>query len=110
MRARKPASRTNFARLDASEGIPDDAIPEVTEEMLDRATLYFGGVPIRGPRVRGRLLGSGKKEPIKVRIDKDILAHFRATGRGWQTRLNDTLRAALRSKLKGGAAKAKKAG
>jgi uncharacterized protein (DUF4415 family) len=108
MRAKKHVSKTDFAKLDASEGIPDDDIPELTEEMLDRATLRIGGVVIRAPRTRGRPLGSGKKEPIKVRIDKDILAHFRATGRGWQTRLNDTLRASLRGKP--GGAKSKRAG
>ena len=27
-----------------------------------------------------------------VRFDLDILAAFKATGKGWQTRMNDTLR------------------
>ena len=32
------------------------------------------------------------KEKVTVRLDADILAHFRSTGRGWQTRLNEALR------------------
>ncbi len=32
------------------------------------------------------------KEKITVRLDSDIVAHFRQGGRGWQTRLNDALR------------------
>ena len=32
------------------------------------------------------------KEKVTVRLDADIVAHFRSTGRGWQTRLNDALR------------------
>ena len=35
------------------------------------------------------------KERITIRLDADIAAHFRATGPGWQTRLNDTLRQAM---------------
>ena len=42
------------------------------------------------------------KEAIKLRLDRDLLAHFRATGRGWQTRINDTLRKAARLKRAGG--------
>ena len=35
------------------------------------------------------------KELISIRLDPDIAAHFRATGPGWQTRINDTLRRAV---------------
>ena len=42
-------------------------------------------------RTRGR-----QKAPTKVhinlRLDADIVSHLRASGKGWQTRLNDTLR------------------
>jgi uncharacterized protein (DUF4415 family) len=95
MNGKSPRTWSNLAKVDATPGIPDDEIPEITREDLDRATLRFNGIVIRGPRKRGRPLGSGKKSPIHVRIDKDILAHFRATGRGWQTRLNAALRTAI---------------
>ena len=40
-----------------------------------------------------------QKTPTKVfvgiRLDADIVAHFREGGKGWQTRLNDTLRRAV---------------
>ena len=32
------------------------------------------------------------KEAISIRIDKDVLAKFKATGSGWQTRMNAALR------------------
>ncbi|MET3605898.1 uncharacterized protein (DUF4415 family) [Sphaerotilus sulfidivorans] len=35
------------------------------------------------------------KEPVKLRLDADVLAALRASGDGWQTRINDMLRAAL---------------
>lgn len=40
----------------------------------------------------GRKLGSGVKESQNMRFDRDILATFKATGKGWQTRMNDALR------------------
>lgn len=47
-------------------------------------------------RGRGRPLSEAPKETISLRIDQDVLAHFRATGPGWQTRMNDALRKAAR--------------
>jgi len=41
---------------------------------------------------RGRPTLKNPKEHINIRIDADILAAFRATGSGWQTRLNIVLR------------------
>jgi uncharacterized protein (DUF4415 family) len=31
---------------------------------------------------------------VTLRIDQDVLEHFRATGPGWQDRINDVLRKA----------------
>lgn len=44
---------------------------------------------------RSRPLGSVKldaKKPVKFRLDLDLLEALRATGRGWQTRVNALLR------------------
>nr|WP_243410843.1 BrnA antitoxin family protein [Pusillimonas noertemannii] len=49
-------------------------------------------------RRRGRPAGSKQavtKEAVKIRLDADVLAALRASGDGWQTRINDTLRASL---------------
>lgn len=43
-------------------------------------------------KLRGRPAGSGDKEQITLRIDKDMLDLFRKTGAGWQTRINAALR------------------
>lgn len=43
-------------------------------------------------RGRGRPLGSGTKEQVTLRLDVEILEQFKATGKGWQTRINDALR------------------
>ncbi len=44
----------------------------------------------------GRKLGSGIKESQNIRFDRDILAAFKATGKGWQTRMNEALRVYLK--------------
>jgi len=50
-------------------------------------------------RARGRPAGSVQattKQAVKLRLDADVLEALRATGEGWQTRINDMLRASLR--------------
>lgn len=41
---------------------------------------------------RGRPLGSGTKTQVTLRLDAEVLAKFKATGDGWQTRINDALK------------------
>ena len=51
-------------------------------------------------RTRGRPVGSVQavtKERITLRVDPDVLAALKATGRGWQTRVNDALREDLKA-------------
>jgi uncharacterized protein (DUF4415 family) len=60
----------------------------------------FGSLSGLSPSLQAKLRGRPKlsvtKEPVKLRLDADVLAALRATGDGWQTRINDTLRASLR--------------
>jgi len=56
------------------------------------------GIWATRPRRRGRPKGSRQdvtKEAIKIRLDADVMAALRASGDGWQTRINDALRASL---------------
>jgi uncharacterized protein (DUF4415 family) len=41
---------------------------------------------------RGRPLGSGTKTQITLRLDVDVVDKFKASGDGWQTRINDALK------------------
>src|SRR5882762_5397580 len=43
----------------------------------------------------GRPLIEYPKEAVKLRIDADVLAKFRQSGPGWQTRINGILKAAV---------------
>jgi len=39
-----------------------------------------------------------KKEPVNLRIDSDVLDWFRQSGKGYQTRMNNVLRAFVTSR------------
>ena len=66
---------------------PDDA-PELTDEFFQRADEFEGSRLVR----RGRPKALTTKQLVSVRYDKDIVAAFKATGKGWQSRMNDALR------------------
>lgn len=66
---------------------PDDA-PEITEKWIAEADLYRGKKLVQ----RGRPAGSGQKTQTTLRISKDVLEFFRATGPGWQTRMDNALK------------------
>ncbi len=84
---------TDLAKLDAHEIQPEEYedIPELTDEWFDQADLYHGDKLIR----RGRPPLDNPKKLISLRIDPDIIERFRATGPGWQSRINAVLRAHL---------------
>jgi len=58
----------------------------------DPDTREVSGEEFKKMRKRGRPLGSGTKEQTTIRLDADIIATFKQTGDGWQTRINDALR------------------
>ncbi|WP_426027164.1 BrnA antitoxin family protein [Brevundimonas sp. TWP2-3-4b2] len=73
----------------------DDA-PELTRDMIKRASRGRNVLPEavlaqfrRGP---GRPPADNPKVPVSIRLDKDVVDHFKATGDGWQTRINSILR------------------
>jgi uncharacterized protein (DUF4415 family) len=60
------------------------------------AVMKQGGVVIGRVKTRGRNT-QPLKEQVSVRYSPDVLAAFRATGIGWQTRMNDALKDWLRT-------------
>ena len=66
-----------------------EEIPELTDEDFARGVWSIGGKPLR----RGRPKASGVKEAVNIRLSPEVVAHFRATGPGWQTRINEVLKA-----------------
>lgn len=73
--------------------------PEWTEEDFKNARPFAEVFPelaesIR--RSRGRPAVESPKRQISLRLDPDVIDAFKATGKGWQGRINDTLRKAAK--------------
>lgn len=72
----------------------DEDNPEWTEEMF-RTALRFHELPV-GLQKKLRGVRGPQKKPVKVqtaiRFDADVIEALRATGKGWQTRVNDVMR------------------
>ncbi len=75
---------------------PDEA-PRLDRAWFESADLYHGGKLIR----RGRPRSESTKRATSIRLDADVLAHFRAGGPGWQSRINETLRKAAKLPVRG---------
>jgi uncharacterized protein (DUF4415 family) len=64
---------------------PDAENPEWTPADFRRAMPFMDAVIASGTL---------RKIPVLLRVDPDVLARFRASGPGWQTRMNAALRKA----------------
>ena len=81
----------------------DDDNPEWIEADFARARPAADILPAAvlaafGKGKRGRPVGSTKakaKQSVTLRLDPDVLAGWRASGPGWQARMNEALRAAI---------------
>jgi uncharacterized protein (DUF4415 family) len=65
-------------------------IPELTDEWFHKAELHKAGRPVR----RGRPPAANKKRLVSLRLSPDVLDKFKATGPGWQTRIDAALKKA----------------
>ena len=63
---------------------PDDA-PDLSQ---DDWTAKMAKAKVR----RGRPTIANPKVSTTIRLSPDVIAHFKAGGAGWQTRINDALR------------------
>ncbi len=75
---------------------PNDA-PELTDEWFDTADYYEGDKLVR----RGRPKSVSPKKAVSLRLDPDVVAHYRKAGPGWQSRINETLRKVAKLKVRG---------
>ena len=93
MNAKSKRIKSNLRKIDshAISAAEYAELPEVTVAMLERAEYRVGGRLKRHPRHRGP-----QKAPTKIalslRLSPEVVVHFKATGRGWQTRIDETLK------------------
>ena len=72
--------------------------PEITPELLQNARPFAEVFPDLAASIR-RARGKQKlptKQLVSLRIDQDVLEAFKASGSGWQRRMNDSLRKAMK--------------
>ncbi|MCM1512911.1 MAG: BrnA antitoxin family protein [Oxalobacter formigenes] len=71
----------------------DDENPEWTREEV-RTAMRFSDLPLdlqkvlksgRGPQK------APKKQHINIRLSEEVIEHFKKTGKGWQTRIDEAL-------------------
>lgn len=74
---------SDLKQVDAHVIAPQEyeELPELTEDMLDRAKLNKGGRPV----------SANPRQPISLRLPADVIERWRATGPGWQTRMAERL-------------------
>ena len=93
----KPAG-TDWERVkrEAAQGVPiAHTAADGPYDPNDAAavTAYWQQANIK--RGRGRPAAAVKRPTLNMRIDADVLEAFKATGQGWQTRINAALRDAV---------------
>jgi uncharacterized protein (DUF4415 family) len=76
---------SDLARVDAHVILPEEYVelPELSDEMLLRAVVNKGGRP----------RASDPKKLVTIRLPESVLERWKATGRGWQTRMAERLSA-----------------
>jgi uncharacterized protein (DUF4415 family) len=88
--ARRLKDETDYARLDA---MTDDDIAKAVADDPDAPPLDTGWT-------KARLVMPPGKDVITLRLDRDLLDYLRAQGKGYQTLINQVLRAWYEAQIK----------
>lgn len=71
-----------WTEADFKQAVPLSALPTSVQKVLSARK--------RGPQK------TPTKQLVSLRLSPEVLSHFKAKGRGWQTRIDDTLKSAIR--------------
>lgn len=77
---------------------PAAPLTEAEVKRLRPAAELFAERGIAMPKPIGRPKAQRTKVPVTMRLDPEVLAYFKASGRGWQTRMGEVLAKAARKK------------
>jgi uncharacterized protein (DUF4415 family) len=97
-----PADSSEWERVIAeAPGEDRPAAPAEEAAWSDAIVVKEGGYPkVRAALEEKRRRGPNKqpiKEQVAIRISPEVLAYFRSTGRGWQTRMDEVLKEWVRT-------------
>jgi uncharacterized protein (DUF4415 family) len=74
----------------------DPDAPEATDEQIARAKPFAEALPELAAAMQRNLGGRPKsdnpKVSISIRLDREVVEKFKASGDGWQSRMNETLK------------------
>jgi len=92
--SRKYLTEDQIQRMIAS----DPEAPEATDDKLAQARPFSEAFSALADAMRrnmgGRPKAQNPKVAVSLRLDQDVVARFKASGPGWQTRMNRALREA----------------
>lgn len=88
MKKKPTTKRTQGSDVPYKPGSKSD-----TAKFWANAVPHKGVAEYRAKRGRPALDADARKEQISLRVDRDVLEWYRAQGAGWQTRMNEVLRA-----------------
>ena len=71
----------------APTSLDPDSLPEITDAWIAGADLYHGDKLVR----RGRPRLDNPRQLLSLRLPPQIIARWKATGPGWQTRMAEAL-------------------
>ena len=80
--------------IENKDSIEEDFDPDAAPDLSrDGWPEKFANVAVR----RGRPPVARPKVSTTIRLSQDVIDHFRADGKGWQTRIDEALREWIRS-------------
>ncbi len=98
MTARKPRKEFTPGLGYTPQDWDDVESPPLTGEQLAQARSFAEAFPDLATRMRKNVGGrpplDSPKQAISIRLDSDVIDKFKATGAGWQGRINDVLKKA----------------
>ena len=87
---RKTRTKASYSKADM-KAVSDN--PAWTKATTARAKSFGEAFPDIARRARGPQKAPTKTQ-ITLRLDARVVAHFKATGEGWQSRINEALKKA----------------
>ncbi|WP_367354129.1 BrnA antitoxin family protein [Agrobacterium pusense] len=95
--SKRPLTQKEEAEIQRMIASDPDA-PEATDEEMAQAKPFGEAFPDLAKSIdreiarRGRPKADAPKTPVTIRLDPDLVEHYKAMGKGWQSRINSDLR------------------
>src|SRR5215510_7334764 len=94
--SKRPLTHEEEAEIQKQIASDPDA-PELTDDQLRRGKPFAEAFPDLAESIkrgRGRPPVEKPLKQISIRLDPDVISKFKATGKGWQARVNEVLKKA----------------